>query len=229
VGASHVLIRGQVFTYAEKAPFVASGQSVMGAIEFDQEADTCRCHECGEFIRGLGNHIKRHGLQRQTYNLRHGLRRNGRLGSPTIAAKHRLRVVGNNNKAIRMAIAAIRVKRPTMPKFVHSAETANLNARCQAQLIFQVQMLALRVGHSPTHPELRAAGISASAIRHRFGGIPELCGMAGLQPNMGGDRRGSPLPRDFPNKEEIRKKFDERMPWPEDYFGLHVSQGSHLN
>jgi len=33
---THVIIRGHIFTYAEKAPFVASGQSLLGALEYDE-------------------------------------------------------------------------------------------------------------------------------------------------------------------------------------------------
>jgi hypothetical protein len=218
--ATHVLIRGHVFLYAEKAPFVASGVSAMGAIEFNQADDTCRCHECGGYIRGLGNHIRRHGLKRRDYNLRHGLRRNTRLGPPSIAAKHRKCVGQNNHKAIHLANAATKLKRGTMPTFGHSHETLNLNARCRAQLFFRVQMLALKIGHTPTKGDMRAAGISASSIRRQFGGIPELAAIAGLQENRSGQKVPSPLPRDYPNEQQIRDKFNERMPWPDDYAAL---------
>ena len=205
-----VLIRGHVFKYAEKAPFVASGESIYGAIEFKETEDLCRCHECGIFIRGLGNHIKFHGMRREEYNLRHGLRIATRLSPPSLGKKHAKLARASGYKGIKACLESIRKRRPARPNFVHSGETANLNARCRAQLYFRVGNLAAQLGHTPTGPELASAGISASSIRRQFGGKAGLCRILEIQPNGSGQRGPSPLP----------KNWESRMPWPKDYFGV---------
>jgi hypothetical protein len=49
-----VIIRGHVFPRAEKEPFVASGESLLGALEYNQETDQTKCHECGKMNGCLG-------------------------------------------------------------------------------------------------------------------------------------------------------------------------------
>jgi hypothetical protein len=73
--AEQVLIRGKVFLYKQKAPFVPSGKSVLGALEYDEATDRVRCHECGEWFGSVGQHARRaHMLSPKDYNARHGLR-----------------------------------------------------------------------------------------------------------------------------------------------------------
>lgn len=85
--ATHVLIRGHVFTYAEKSPFVASGMSVLGALEYDEAADRLKCHECGMWVRGLGNHVRTHGMKRREYNRKHGMSASRALCTPGRSSK----------------------------------------------------------------------------------------------------------------------------------------------
>ena len=70
----HVLIRGHVFKWEEKEPFVQSGVSVAGAVEYDFANDKLRCHECGEWFLNLGSHIAQyHQMKTEEYRLKHGL------------------------------------------------------------------------------------------------------------------------------------------------------------
>lgn len=87
--STHVLIRGHKFTYAEKSPFVRSGESLLGAIEYDEATDQTKCHECGEFFRGMGNHVKAHGISRFEYNTKHGLRVRSPLSGLSVRQRHR--------------------------------------------------------------------------------------------------------------------------------------------
>jgi hypothetical protein len=81
----HVLIRGHLFTHTEKAPFVSSGESLLGALEYDLARDLVKCHECGAWKRGLGAHVLRvHGINRLDYAQKHGLRKCAALSSPTV-------------------------------------------------------------------------------------------------------------------------------------------------
>lgn len=53
----YVIIRGQVFRWEEKAPFAPSGKSIEGAIEYDRDKESLKCHECGDWHRGLAGHV----------------------------------------------------------------------------------------------------------------------------------------------------------------------------
>jgi hypothetical protein len=41
----YVIICGQVFRYEDKSPFVPSGRSVNGALEYDKSGESIKCHE----------------------------------------------------------------------------------------------------------------------------------------------------------------------------------------
>lgn len=69
-----VLMAGQLFTFAERAPFLSSGESIGGAIEYDEEHDQLRCHECGKWFTDIGTHLRhRHDLSAREYKIKHGL------------------------------------------------------------------------------------------------------------------------------------------------------------
>lgn len=72
--AARVLIHGIVFAAEEKAPFIASGQSVYGAIEFDPAQGKIKCHECGEWMESIGHHsATTHSLAAREYRRKYGL------------------------------------------------------------------------------------------------------------------------------------------------------------
>jgi hypothetical protein len=75
---THIIISGTMFPWAEKAPYVRSGESVLGAVEYDAKTDRIKCHECGEWEAHVGIHLKAHGDNAKAYRLRHGLN----IGSP---------------------------------------------------------------------------------------------------------------------------------------------------
>lgn len=218
-GATHVLIRGHVFTREEKAPFAPSGQSVLGAVEYDHANDLVKCHECGVWFSGLGNHIKTHGLNRREYNRRHGLSPKSSISSLGTRKKHSAcaKRQGMSERLIAARLARSRERKKNGPR---ATELQNQVNRCAAQLLFRIQTLAARCGHTPGRNDLRAAGISASAIIVRFGSMDKAMRMAGLAPNETGHPR-NPTPKDFPSKSEIDKRWEARMPWPDDYFGVH--------
>lgn len=74
VEATHVLIRGMVFPWAAKAPYVASGRSVLGALEYNLEKDLVRCHVCGLWFTRLYLHLeKAEGMSPESYRSTYGL------------------------------------------------------------------------------------------------------------------------------------------------------------
>lgn len=220
--ATHVLIRGHVFTYTEKAPFTQAGMSVMGALEYDENLDKTKCHECGTWINGLGQHIKVHGFKRSEYNRRFGLSRKTALSGLQTREKHRSlaerQQYEHSGLASDAALRQREVRRPGTVNGIKSGPRAvefhNEKGRCAAQMLFRIQVCAAEMGHTPTQSDLRHAGLSIHAIGDRFGSVAKALSLAGLQTNRG---NVSPLPRSFPAKDELEAKWNARMPWPEDY------------
>lgn len=224
--ALHVLIRGHVFTYEEKAPFVASGVSVLGAVEYDEESDRIKCHECSEWMKDISRHAKHaHGISSRDYRLRHGLRLDGGLmsrSSSHIRAKLSKRAMpktlGDKVNGAQM------VRQPGQHVGRKRVEGRNEDGRCRAQLAFRLQLLAAGIGHTPSQAELREAGLLAQ-LRSMFGSCTQACVYVGLTPNISSraDLGKRPLPKGFPSKDELECA---RMPWPKEYFGTGLPRSS---
>jgi hypothetical protein len=230
-----VIIRGHVFTWAEKQPFVASGKSVLGAMEYNTADDTTKCHECGEWFRFLGSRIHRnHGIGRAEYNATHGLSRNTAISGLGLRAKRRdvqIREAkqgrGTSDKRFIAGRASGKGKVKGRTFGPHPVEVQNKANRCAAQLLYQVQRLAATIGRTPGRDALVKAGINPHVLEHRFGSVPAAMNACGLEPNQSGYTM-TPLPVGFPSKAEIQKRFNERMPWPEDYSKPQTKSGSSL-
>jgi hypothetical protein len=224
--ATHVLIRGHQFTYAEKAPFAVSGESVLGAIEYDETTDQTKCHECGEWFSGMGNHIKSHGIKRDTYNEKHGMRIRSSLSGFTVRQKHRTLATkafeggGNLNRVDVEKKDAARIATNKRRKGTagNTAEYDNERARCKAQSLFKIQTLAAQTGHTPTSAELSQIGLGSTMLASRFGCVKNAMRLAGLEPNLDGHVPMS-VPKGFPTAEEIaerKRRWEAPMPWPKD-------------
>lgn len=235
--ASHVLIRGHVFTYKEKAPFVASGVSVLGALEYDKERDELRCHECGCWFDSLTTHLKKHHVGVEQYKLKHGL--NVRTGLVSLKNRKARAAVAMRTVAtvgtpmtrgdLRFSVAATATARreacAARPN-KRWAERNNNIGRCGAQLLFRIQLRAAEIGHTPTTYELAEAGMPLSSIIAEFGSHNQAIAAAGLVENIRGHSPKRPLPAGFPSKEIL---MESRMPWPKEYFGTREpSTGSGL-
>lgn len=223
--ASHVLIRGHVFTYEEKAPFVKSGVSVLGALEYDFQNDHVKCHECGQWFTSIGAHLSNgwgaHGdLTVAEYKKRHGINLRG-SGLVAIGAREafKRRAVTLRNQRREPFKSNLSGKEFSGKSHVASSwkERKNVNARCQAQTIFRIQVLAAELGRTPTKRELAEAGLHS--LWRDFGNYSTAMEECGLVPNALAyhGRNHSPLPQGFPTKQDL---LNVRMPWPKDYFGI---------
>ncbi len=224
-----VIIRGYIFDYEEKAPFVLSGKSTLGALEYEPETDRTKCHECGEWARSLAHHVRRaHSLNRKDYNVKHGLRRSSALSGMKRRNNHSIasRAMNNIGKATATASAVAQAKRntggtrPAGPQL----EVRNLNARCMAQVTFRLMTLAAQLGHTPTPRERKDAGLLDGMIARRFGNITNAMAAAALDQTQ--PRKVVPLRAGYPRtEEEIREsaeRWSERMPWPSEYFDMAI-------
>lgn len=197
--SSQVLIRGRLYPYKDKAPFVLSGVSVLGAIEYHHKLGM-RCHECGGWFRHLAGHLKAHSTTARKYKSTHGLLAETPLIHPDISI-----AIGKHSRMRNQ------VKRATVARsedWQERAHTSRIYApkqhsrrnelgSCQVQILFRLRVAASQLGRAPTTREVSAFGLHAYSIRHAFGGIPwdDLLRLAGV--------------------DDIQ--IEERMPWPNEY------------
>jgi hypothetical protein len=182
MGDRKVLIRGAAYDYKEKAPFVVSGKSLLGALELDSYGMAVKCHECGEFFRKVALHSKlAHGMTPKQYKIKHGLRISCGLCSPFAVASLRARfclTAGSHG------IEAL-IEWHKNNKYVRKNREELLNERnkCMAQLRASVERITKEVGRIPTWIDLRSDGITFSGVKRAHGiiGINALMEAIGLE------------------------------------------------
>jgi hypothetical protein len=171
--AEQVLIRGKCFLYRQKAPFVPSGKSVHGALEYEQKTDRVRCHECGQWYRMLSTHVARaHSIAPRDYKKKHGLRRLCALCGPGVSLAmvrgkenyyQRLRVTTRSPEG-RARFAEIGRQSGSRQGNTAIAERRNEEGRCAAQLAERLKQLQEHYGRTPTSAELMDKGLSPQSI-----------------------------------------------------------------
>jgi ROS/MUCR transcriptional regulator protein len=105
---THGIASGEVFLYAEKMPYVASGYGDHGILRFNQSVGKLQCHECGDWFPSVAHHIKVHGLSPGEYKLKHGLTLRTALENPQIVALKSERAKRNNAKRASEAAERLR-------------------------------------------------------------------------------------------------------------------------
>ena len=197
-----VIIRGHVFKYCDKAPFVPSGMSVLGALEYDTAHDALKCHECGGYFSMLSGHVSVHGLTAIEYKKKHGLRFQSSLYSPgkkleaaeRMTAKPSMKVYAKGHPPL--------CKTHPSQKGSVQSESRNATGRCKAQMLFKIQTMAARLKRTPTAQEMISEGFTSHDLLRVFGKTrAEVLLMCGIKPNP-----------------TAIHMLDERMPWPKDYF-----------
>lgn len=188
-----VLIRGKCFLYRQKAPFVPSGKSVYGALEYNESRDAIRCHECGDYFQTLSQHLgKRHHLTATEYKDRHGLRRAAPLWTPGMSARmsqrittlrvsgHRVERFANIHQAVTSSVLSRKRKPPA------TAELRNEHGTCQAQILNRLRDLSERTGRTPTKAEIEASGltIKSACLALNVRNLGALMTLVGLLPRQ---------------------------------------------
>ena len=185
-----IRIGGEIFLYRAKAPFVASGVSILGALEYDEGEDKVRCHECGAWHAALGGHVwSRHAMTAQEYKDKHGLNRSSALCSEAI----RVKLVNHGRASAAVQAGAIAGLRAIGPGRRHEHpycsrgrvmnERRNKLGSCKAQLLEKLAVLGRRVGRTPSREEMCAAGIYPQSIEFAFGmKLREIMPLTGMLP-----------------------------------------------
>ena len=189
--ATHIILSGLVFPWIEKAPYVMSGYSVLGGLEYNQAEEVVKCHECGEWFKELGTHVYRtHGLRAVAYKQERGLSNRSSLaaiGSRKLRAKNlRTRgLVGNGG---------FKVGHPQYGTTRYSPEVRNLRGACLAQLQHRARQLLIQLGRVPTAADFRAAGLHHAVIKNAFGvSLRQFLLSLGMPPRPRGVRASARL------------------------------------
>ncbi len=172
-----VILMGQTFLYRQKAPFVSSGLSVKGALEYDAASDRVKCHECGKWFSNLASHVfYAHQIMSRDYKVQHGLRLQSGLIAEGLRAE-RIEVGKRLHLEKRFTgfspIAMERSKKATKDRMAkggnrQTAERRNEDGRCHAQLMSRFKSLMESLGRTPSKGDMRAAGISPSSFMMAF-------------------------------------------------------------
>lgn len=204
IQATHVIMGRMIFPWADKAPYVDSGHSVLGAFEYNPERDVIKCHLCGRWTRLVGGpHLRSEGITEREYRAAYGLNQSTPLCTPSYSElrRHRPRptVTPEAMRRVRMA------RPPKSRDNGNRAEDRNLRSVCFAQIRTRVTALAVELGHTPTSLELTARGIYPKTIvttyQMSLSKFMESLGLA-ANPRNGGCTKGrkpqgTPLPVDF--------------------------------
>jgi len=196
--ARSVLVGGEVFLYKDKAPWDRSGFSIKGALEYDPEDDTVRCHECGQWFRSLTFHLPAiHGITSASYKARHDLKQKTAL----ISEGYRVKLINHGHTRVKdlkaywstvknrkNVVARALAARKKNKKKWNTRTTEHLNelSLCPPQAIEKIRELANRLHRTPTTAELEEAGIPPSNLRWTFGSITNAMKLAELDPHRHG-------------------------------------------
>ena len=192
VSATHVLIGGLSFPWAAKAPYVASGKSILGAIEYNEAEGLIKCHVCGKWMQSVGHHVRQDGVTPREYRRDFGLRLSSRLAAPLAVERRRVasqHLQSTSTKAERVARlrAAPRGKTGVAPGYDGQAEVRNLRSLCYAQIRARVLALGVNLGGTPTRRDCRDAGITPKVISATFQmSYTEFIKSLGFTPNRKG-------------------------------------------
>lgn len=188
IKATHVIIGGCVFPREAKAPYVPSGYSVLGALEYNPTKDLLKCHICGGWFKMLGTHIRQSdGISADAYRRTYGLNMHSSLATPSFnAAKSKVAKRSTHLRKFQFKTGRTVTKAPNVG-IRNTAETMNLRQLCQAQIRSRVFALACSLGGTPTAADLAGIQIHPSVFRRALGQtMAQLLVSMGLTPNRAG-------------------------------------------
>lgn len=172
---THVIVAGNFFSWQDKAPYVRSGHSILGAVEYDERTDEVKCHACGKWCKSISEHVaaqKRHGSSlhgsSREYRIRHGFRiAHSPLATPSVTRRRKetgslsfgnlpspamTRIQHAKGGSVRASVNRARY----LVGSIAYPEKANLTYTCKAQRIATLKRFAKDLGRTPTYKELAA-------------------------------------------------------------------------
>lgn len=183
-----VRIDGELVFYKDKAPYVPSGHSVKGGLEYDEAEDKVKCHECGEWFHSLASHVvKGHQMMAADYKRQHGLKQSSALVSEglrhaLVAKKSGYYWEKLNDQAAMRAHMEMMQKRRRKPSGrrhrVDWSEYRNRHGLCHAQLLESVRALVETVGRFPRTSDLKEHGLLRKTLIARFGSLEQAVSLA---------------------------------------------------
>lgn len=205
-----VIISGKVSLYKDKAPFVESGKSILGALEYDESSGMVRCHECGKMVLSLPRHLhQEHNIKARDYKIKHGLKI-----ATCLYGEHtrNLMVEAAMRRSAGMPRRELLKKLTAMSHLAdHKKQGATLrktrdslrNERgmCRAQLLEKLNTLAVEFGRTPTQVELIKNGIQWNTLQFHFGSAANAMKIAGLTPNT---KQTRTMEQRFPTESLLR-------------------------
>lgn len=191
-----IIIGNEVFFYNEKKPYLNSGYSIKGALEYDSVEDKVKCHECGLWFRSIGSHLryckKAKKLSAREYKIKHGFGLGAALISEGTRKKY-IEVSSNVKNISRLTSKRIKEKKLMAGKLarvrnpwssgIRTQQAHNRRRICRPQILFRIKELAKQLGRTPTQAEMNENGIYQGMLRFHFGGGNKAILLAGLRPN----------------------------------------------
>lgn len=158
-----------------KAPFVKSkGEfGYSGVIEYDEEDDTIRCHECGKWFQYLGPHLRAiHKTTAAAHKMKFGLNLNMPLCGKKTSEQRRLQMTEQIMISGWNLSHGRTIKKKDRKKRQHGTKTEaskNRYGLCELQMKTRYEMVKQKVGHQPTTGEIKIHDHALlSAIERRF-------------------------------------------------------------
>lgn len=176
--------------YKEPLKKVEEGFGYLGTLAQTDNKELVQCHICGGLYENLGLHsFQKHGLKAREYRIKFQLGLRTPLCSDEWTRKcKQIKLDAWNNmtsdeKEARrelMREAQRTANRVGQPR---SLEALNKDGMCPDQLIQEIQTLAEKLGHSPTHAEFTKEydGKFIGAINRTFGSWNGAKTIAGLE------------------------------------------------
>jgi hypothetical protein len=146
------------------------------------------CFECDKWFKSIGLHAHTHGMTANQYKEKYGFDQASGLCSVAISRAHSLRATANlKNGAYHGFQAGNSLgNRPSSP-IKHSMQARNRRGICPEQIKYRLQLLAAKVGMSPSVSDANKhdRGLYPATVHH-YGGWNEAKRALGLETYTGG-------------------------------------------
>lgn len=150
-----------------------------------EKDDKVLCFECGSWHTRLGHHIHSHNLTARTYKQKYGFKLSSGLCSTKVSgvlSKAATDGVENGTTIGFQPGNMFQRLRKNIPNTTSSMQTRNKRSLCPEQIKYRMQLLAAKVGHSPSVPDaLRYDSSLPEAVTRFYGNWNEGKKMFGFE------------------------------------------------